>query len=156
MNRKYTSLILLLFIIISCTDSKQTIDINDYNRATKHLPQNLNKFVANNLISQKWENDVLYYRTKNDTVFKSFLIDVNNLEIKEGIYPFSNNTRRSYLEFISPNGKKSIYIKNYNLWIKDLITKKTKQLTFDGYEDYGYGINNAGWIKNDKIRDNND
>ena len=150
MIRKYTSLILLLFIIISCTDSKQTIDINDYNRATKHLPQNLNKFVANNLISQEWKNDVLYYRTKNDTVFKSFLIDVNNLEIKEGIYPVSKNTRRSYLEFISPNEKKSIYIKNYNLWIKDLITKKTKQLTFDGYEDYGYGINNAGWIKNDR------
>ena len=107
MIRKYTSLILLLFIIISCTDSKQTIDINDYNRATKHLPQNLNKFVANNLISQEWKNDVLYYRTKNDTVFKSFLIDVNNLEIKEGIYPVSKNTRRSYLEFISPNEKKA-------------------------------------------------
>ena len=145
MIRKYTSLILLLFIIISCTDSKQTIDINDYNRATKHLPQNLNKFVANNLISQEWKNDVLYYRTKNDTVFKSFLIDVNNLEIKEGIYPVSKNKRRSYLEFISPNEKKSIYIKNYNLWIKDLITKKTKQLTFDGYEDYGYGINTVSY-----------
>ena len=46
--------------------------------------------------------------------------------------------------------KKSIYIKNYNLWIRDLTTKKTKQLTFNGYEDYGYATNNAGWIKNDR------
>ena len=31
-----------------------------------------------------------------------------------------------------------------------MTNNKTKQLTFDGYEDYGYGINNAGWIKNDR------
>lgn len=149
MNRKFIYLIFLLFVFISCTDINDSIDVSDYNRATKHLPQNLNKFVTNTLISQKWNNDILHYRTKTDTI-KSFLINVNTLEISEGVYPKANNRRTSYLEFASPNGKKSIYVKNYNLWVKDLVTNKSKQLTFDGYKDYGYGINNAGWIKNDR------
>ena len=86
MNRKFIYLIFLLFVFISCTDINDLIDVSDYNRATKHLPQNLNKFVTNTLISQKWNNDILHYRIKTDTI-KSFLINVNTLEISEGVYP---------------------------------------------------------------------
>lgn len=52
-------------------------------------------------------------------------------------------------EHVSPNGKLAAYIDNYNLWVRDLSTNKTTQLTFDGKEDYGYATNNAGWIKSD-------
>ena len=150
MNRKYISWVFLLLLFISCNNPNPKIDASVYEKAAKHLPQNLNKFVTNTIISQNWDNNVLYYKTKNDTVFKSFLIDVNDLEIKEGELQSTNSPRRNYLDFTSPNGKKSIYIKDYNLWVRNLTNNKTKQLTFDGYEDYGYGINNAGWIKNDR------
>ena len=150
MNRKYISWVFLLLLFISCNNTNPKIDASVYEKAAKHLPQNLNKFVTNTIISQNWDNNVLYYKTKNDTVFKSFLIDTNELEIKEGELPSTNSPRRNYLEFTSPDGKKSIYIKDYNLWVRNLTNNKTKQLTFDGYEDYGYGINNAGWIKNDR------
>ena len=150
MNRKYISCVFFLLLFISCNNPNPKIDASVYEKAAKHLPQNLNKFVTNNIISQKWDNNVLYFKTKNDTIFKSFLIDTNELEIKEGELPSTNSPRRNYLEYTSPDGKKSIYIKNYNLWFRDLVNNKSKQLTFDGYEDYGYGINNAGWIKNDR------
>ncbi len=150
MNIKYISWVFLLFLFISCNNLNPKIDVSVYEKAAKHLPQNLNKYVANTIISQNWDNNVLYYTTKNDTVFKSFLINVNDLEIKEGELESPKSPRRNYLEFISPDGKKSIYIKDYNLWVRNLTNNKTKQLTFDGYEDYGYGINNAGWIKNDR------
>ena len=52
-------------------------------------------------------------------------------------------------EHVSPNGKLAAYIEHYNLWIRDLNTNKSIQLTFDGKQDYGYATNNAGWIKND-------
>ena len=52
-------------------------------------------------------------------------------------------------EHVSPNGKLAAYIEHYNLWIRDLDTNKSIQLTFDGKQDYGYATNNAGWIKND-------
>ena len=150
MNIKYISWVFLLFLFISCNKLNPKIDVSVYEKAAKHLPQNLNKYVTNTIISQNWDNNVLYYKTKNDTVFKSFLINVNDLEIKEGELESPKSPRRNYLEFISPDGKKSIYIKDYNLWVRNLTNNKTKQLTFDGYEDYGYGTNNAGWIKNDR------
>ena len=150
MNRKYIFLSFFIALFISCDNSKTGIDISVYEKAVKHLPQNLNKFVTNTIISQNWDNDVLYFKTKNDTIFKSLSIDVNELDIKEVEFPTSNSSRRSYLEYTSPDGKKSIYIKNFNLWVKDLTTNKSKQLTFNGYEDYGYGTNNAGWIKNER------
>ena len=150
MNRKYIFLSFFIALFISCDNSNTSIDNSVYEKAVKHLPQNLNKFVTNTIISQKWDNDVLYFKTKNDTIFKSLSIDINELDIKEVEFPTSNNPRRSYLEYTSPDGKKSIYIKNFNLWVKDLTTNKSKQLTFNGYEDYGYGTNNAGWIKNDR------
>ena len=150
MNRKYIFLSFFIALFISCDNSNTALDNSVYEKAVKHLPQNLNKFVNNTIISQKWDNNVFYFKTKNDTIFKSLSIDVNELDIKEVEFPTSNNSRRSYLEYTSPDGKKSIYIKNFNLWVKDLTTNKSKQLTLNGYEDYGYGTNNAGWIKNER------
>ena len=89
MNRKYISWVFLLLLFISCNNTNQKIDASVYEKAAKHLPQNLNKFVTNTIISQNWDNNVLYYKTKNDTVFKSFFINVNDLEIKEGELPLS-------------------------------------------------------------------
>ena len=50
---------------------------------------------------------------------------------------------------VSPDGKKSAFIRDYNLWLKNLNTGREKQLTFDGIEDFGYATNNAGWTKSD-------
>ncbi|PWN07895.1 S9 family peptidase [Rhodohalobacter mucosus] len=50
---------------------------------------------------------------------------------------------------LSPDGTKAVYIKDYNLWVKDLITGEETQLTTDGVQHYGYGINNQGWNRSD-------
>ena len=55
---------------------------------------------------------------------------------------------RSY--FISPDGKKAAYIKNYNLWLKDLESGAEKSLTTTGVEDYGFATNNAGWLRSER------
>lgn len=52
-------------------------------------------------------------------------------------------------ESLSPDGKKAAYIEDYNLWLRDLETGETTQLTTDGQEDFGYATNNAGWTKRD-------
>lgn len=49
----------------------------------------------------------------------------------------------------SPDGTKAVFIKDYNLWIKNLITGGETQLTTDGEQHYGYGINNQGWSRSD-------
>ena len=40
---------------------------------------------------------------------------------------------------ISPDGKKAAFVKNYNLWVKDLVDGEERALTKDGAEFYTYG-----------------
>ena len=150
MKNNFFLFIIFFTALISCDNGVQKYDAKVYENASKHLPQNLNKYVKNNLISQKWVDNNLYFNVKSDNTIKSYKIDAETLEIIEEELPDETRPSVNYLEIVSPNKKKSIYIKNYNLWIRDLTTKKTKQLTFNGYEDYGYATNNAGWIKNDR------
>ena len=55
--------------------------------------------------------------------------------------------RRGRTQVLSPNGKLAAFIRDHNLWVRNVETKKERQLTFDGIEDYGYATNNAGWTK---------
>ncbi len=48
-------------------------------------------------------------------------------------------------DVMSPDGKKTAFIRNYNLWVRDVATKKETQLTADGIENFGYATDNAGW-----------
>jgi dipeptidyl-peptidase-4 len=49
----------------------------------------------------------------------------------------------------SPDGRWAVFIRDYNLWARELATGRETQLTVDGVKDFGYGTNNAGWIRSD-------
>ena len=49
----------------------------------------------------------------------------------------------------SPDSKKLAFVKDYNLWVRDVFGGKDTQLTMDGVKDYSYALDNAGWIKSD-------
>jgi len=51
---------------------------------------------------------------------------------------------------LSPDGKKSAFIRDYNLWVRDVATNKETQLTTDGIKDFGYATDNAGWSNSDR------
>ena len=51
---------------------------------------------------------------------------------------------------LSPDGAKAAFIRDFNLWIKDVKTGEETQLTTDGEQDFGYATNNAGWIKSER------
>lgn len=53
-------------------------------------------------------------------------------------------------ELNSPDGKKSVFIRDWNLWMKDLVSGKETQLTTDGVKDFGYATDNAGWKSSDR------
>jgi len=53
-------------------------------------------------------------------------------------------------EILSPDGKKAAYIKNFNLWVRDVQSNKETQLTTDGVKDDGYATDNAGWAQTDR------
>lgn len=53
-------------------------------------------------------------------------------------------------EAVSPDGSRAAFIREHNLWVRDIATGKETQLTTDGIKDFGYATNNAGWIKSDR------
>ena len=50
----------------------------------------------------------------------------------------------------SPDGKLTAFIRDYNLWVRDIATGKETQLTTDGVKDFGYATDNAGWTSSDR------
>lgn len=51
---------------------------------------------------------------------------------------------------ISPDGKLGAFIRDYNLWVRDIATNRERQLTTDGVKDFGYATDNAGWTTSDR------
>ena len=49
----------------------------------------------------------------------------------------------------SPDGSKAAFIRDWNLWVRDLATGTETQLTTDGVKDFGYATDNAGWTHSD-------
>jgi dienelactone hydrolase len=50
---------------------------------------------------------------------------------------------------ISPDRKLGAFVRDWNLWVRNLETGAETQLTTDGMKDYGYATENAGWIHTD-------
>lgn len=46
----------------------------------------------------------------------------------------------------SPDGKKAAFIKDWNLYVRDIATGAETQLTTDGTVNFGYATDNAGWV----------
>src|SRR5262249_26203102 len=50
----------------------------------------------------------------------------------------------------SPDGKHTAFIRDWNLWVRDLAKGKETPLTKDGVKDFGYATDNAGWTRSER------
>ncbi|HSA96390.1 MAG TPA: DPP IV N-terminal domain-containing protein, partial [Acidobacteriota bacterium] len=53
-------------------------------------------------------------------------------------------------ESFSPDRRWAAFIRDDNLWVREVSTKKETQLTTDGVKDFGYATDNAGWTRSDR------
>jgi dipeptidyl-peptidase 4 len=53
-------------------------------------------------------------------------------------------------ESVSPDGKRAAFIRDNNLWAREVATGRESPLTTDGVKDFGYATDNAGWTKSDR------
>ena len=51
---------------------------------------------------------------------------------------------------LSPDKRSEVFIRDWNLWLRDVASGRQTQLTRDGVTDYGYATDNAGWIHSDR------
>jgi dipeptidyl-peptidase 4 len=65
-------------------------------------------------------------------------------------YRCTADTSERTASALSPDKKKAAFLRDYNLWIRDLASGAETQLTTDGVKDFGYATDNAGWAKSDR------
>jgi dipeptidyl-peptidase-4 len=51
---------------------------------------------------------------------------------------------------LSPDGTRAAFIRDWNLWVRDLASGRETQLTHDGVKDFGYATDNAGWTRSER------
>jgi dipeptidyl aminopeptidase/acylaminoacyl peptidase len=85
---------------------------------------------------------------------KSIILNIKNKQWKVDLKTYSvtadtssSKPQTKSNEVLSPDGSKAVFIKDYNLWIRDAATNILTQLTTDGVQYYGYATDNAGWKK---------
>ena len=154
--KKYLNVYLFfLFTILSCdTPTKSSMSEKDYKNASLHMGKHFLQYLNNILISQEWDDEeFLHYKLKKKNGSESFTINLNSLE--KTIYSENKTlaskrskfSKKNSYEILSPNRELAAYIDNFNLWVRNTKTDKRFQLTFDGFNNYGYATNNAGWKK---------
>src|SRR5829696_1721540 len=140
-----------------------TVTAADYARAEKMLSYNTGTLVDRSGVRPTFLPDGrFWYRALTPTGREYVLInpadgsrqvasDASKLDIKPLAVAGGFGRRGGAgSEVISPDGKRAAYIKDFNLWVRDLDTKKETQLTNDGVKDFGYATDNAGWTKSDR------
>lgn len=164
MNKKITYAF-AIFLFVSITNvfgQQRTLTTEDYARAEKMLGFNTSKLIDRAGVRPVWmEDGKFWYQVATPSGREFVLInptdgsrktatDLKTLLGNAAEDSASNQRRGNYLEVESPDGKKVAFIRDWNLWMRDVESKKEFQLTSDGEKDFGYATDNAGWKKSDR------
>jgi dipeptidyl-peptidase-4 len=137
----------------------QALTFADYARAEKFMGYNTTPLVSRNVVRPNWlADDRFWYRVATAEGSERVLVDPakGTRELCDrvpGACPAqepSTNSPPARQGVVSPDGKSSAFIRDYNLWVRDVATGKEVQLTSDGVKDYGYATDNAGWTTSDR------
>ncbi|MDN3595715.1 S9 family peptidase [Zunongwangia endophytica] len=159
MKKMFSLLCIAVFSFSGFAQQPQkTLTTEDYEQATKFLGFNTYTLVDKSSVRPNWlDNGSFWYDITIDGERQYVLIDPkkkskktsNSLKELLGEKP-EKGQRRSWTEVASPDGSKTVYIKDWNLWMRDNESGEETQLTEDGEKNYGYATDNAGWKHSDK------
>ncbi|MEZ5424709.1 MAG: DPP IV N-terminal domain-containing protein [Pyrinomonadaceae bacterium] len=167
MNKKLTLIIAILLFAaanaVFAQDGRRALTSEDYARAEKMLVFYTGKLVDRGPVRPNWLPDGrFWYQVSTPSGNEYVLIDpatgdrktstdrkslLNGVSTDGGGGGFAS---RFGPEVPSPDGKKVAFIRDWNLWVRDVASKKETQLTWDGVENFGYATDNAGWKKSDR------
>lgn len=152
MMNKYWLTLTACAVAVTANAQKKTFTAQDYARAESFMSYNTSKFIDNLISQPNWlAGDQFWYTKKSAKGAENYLVDpIKKTKTLTTAYgndasPAAGRRRGGGSEVISPDGKKAILIKDYNLYVKDVASGKLTQLTTDGIKDYGYATDNAGW-----------
>lgn len=166
MKKMIASCLFALLAITAFAQSgdKKIFTAADYQQAVKFLGFNTSKLIDRNNVSPNWMDDGKFWYSVNVGAGKEFVL-INPADgsrktaaDKKTLLPDAPPDkdanaagRRNFSnEILSPDGTKAVFIRDWNLWIRDIASKKESPLTTDGTKDFGYATDNAGWKHTDR------
>lgn len=154
------SLTALSLVVTAALQAQQgpVLSSDDYARAESMLGYNTESLVDHGSVRPNWlAGDRFWFKDLTSNGHQFILVD----PVKGTLSPYTPSDTPSAApagrrgrrgdgnEVLSPDGKRAAFIKDYNLWVKDVKTGQQTQLTFDGVKDFGYATDNAGWKSGD-------
>jgi dipeptidyl aminopeptidase/acylaminoacyl peptidase len=76
----------------------------------------------------------------------TYRCDLGGYRCEEGVAV----RRTSASEVPSPDGRLTAFIKDHDLWVRDIAAGVERRVSMDGQEDFGYATDNAGWTRSDR------
>jgi dipeptidyl aminopeptidase/acylaminoacyl peptidase len=133
--------------------AQRVVTSEDYNKAVNYLGPNMAKMMDRGAVIPNWLHDGnFWYRVNTPNSFEYVLVDAKTGSKKIfpakaglGLPEKKSEPEAKEGEVLSPDGKKAAFIKDWNLWIRDVTSNQESALTTDGAKDFGYATDNAGW-----------
>ncbi len=147
----------------------------DYDRAAAKLAPSLTGLVVGGVVQANWLPDErFWYRNTTDVGVQVVLVDpVKKLRVvcdatrsncpgvpasaadaptggQGGRAGGAGGRGGAGNTVVSPDGKRAAFIRDWNLWARDVASGTEKQLTTDGVANFGYATDNAGWASSDR------
>ncbi len=158
--KRFVLLGILAVVSVSNAQVAQKLTSADYARAERMLPNYVSSLVERSSVNPVWlpSGDFWYVNRKGRSL--EFVL-INSKEgtrktagsakdLLQGLPESKRLPEVGYTQVLSPDGSRLAFIRDWNLWVKDLNTGNEKALTTDGVKDFGYATDNAGWKHTDR------
>jgi dipeptidyl-peptidase 4 len=155
----FAALLLLTFANHAQT---RVVTASDYARAEQALGFNTSQLVDRAGVRPTWLPDGrFWYRVLTASGSEYVLVNpadgsrqsaesLAKLNLPQAAPSPQQGRRGGPPSITSPDGKRAAFVRDWNLWVRDISTGKETQLTTDGAKDFGYATDNAGWRKSDR------
>ncbi len=146
-------------------EAPRALTAADYARAERFMTYNTTPLVLRSGVRATWlPDDRFWYRTTTERGSEAFLVDPaaktksdctlpacrERADSGRGPSTGSGRAGGPRLDTPSPDGKRTVFIRDWNLWLRDVATGKETPLTKDGVKDFGYATDNAGWTRSER------
>jgi len=135
----------------------------DYARAEKFMTWNTTPLVYHSGVRPAWlDGDRFWYRVTTPTGSAAVLVDPAKRTREDCTLPAcaappapgrggrGGGAAPPAATVLSPDGKRTAFIRDSNLWVREVPGGRETQLTTDGVKDFGYATDNAGWARSDR------
>lgn len=130
------------FYLVDVTDAQKTLAFDH-----QDLAQKLAEATGSSVSEAELPFTSISFTQNRQGVIFSALRSTWSYNRGNGVLSRVDRIEQPAASILSPDGNKAAFIKDHNLWMRNMVTGEDVQLTTDGVEYYGYATNSQGWSR---------